>query len=225
MVGLRLTAFRVSVAVLCGYASLLLLGCSTTPSDAEFSSILQETKNLALEDVRLHHACDDDEEVDEARDYQKQKLCEICRQGQHYQPVSYKEDGIRIETCSACGDHGIVVDLSPELQKERCAQIPALESQKSAVQQRFDSFGLHPSWSQGFGLVRQSAEDSWQCTAGNAGRCQAPEQDERNRASATQSSPVVIEHSAPVYSSPPLPGPPVITHCTNFGSTMNCITH
>ncbi len=231
--GQRLSLIRIGAF----FSLCLALGCSPVGRSATVGGLsdeevrgAEELKHLAAEDVMLRHACDDGEEVVQVRDYQKKDICSKCGQGIRTDPASF-EDGYKVETCSACGEHGIVLDLSPQLKRKRCEEIPPLEQQILAAEQKMGSLEESVSSAQLFALARRSAEDLWQCTAGNESGCRALQQVEQSHTSqpvVIQSPPVVIRQPVAVNPqplAPSLPGPPVFTNCTNLGSTMNCITH
>ncbi len=247
--GKKLLPLRISfpLATLCGCAALILWGCSarnpnratrspnrfTVPSNAEVTSSAQEIKHLAAEDVMLRHGCDDGEYVESTmRDYQKAPLCKMCREGKSTFPVS---NDFTVQTCSACGDHGVVVNLSSAKQQENCNQIPGLEQRTQAAEGSVDRLELSVSGQYAFQMARGSAEDLWQCEAGNQEGCRALAQIEQTKESppqVIQPPPTVIIETRPVpmpsFSQPPapvFPSPPVFTNCTNFGPNTNCITH
>jgi hypothetical protein len=140
-------------------------------------SIVEEMRKMAAEDVYLRHGCNDAEYVEaNMRDYQKASICAMCAQGKTSQKVS---DEFTIETCSACGSHGVVVHLSAEEQRKDCGQILPLQQRILAWEQKVDRMGLGVSGSQLSAGARQSAENLWQCTAGNENGCRALEQTQK----------------------------------------------
>jgi hypothetical protein len=167
-------------------AALGLSACfafSNVPSEQEVIANGEKLKDVAAKDVMLHHACDDGEEVDAgARDYQKRGICGLCNQGIAKEPPSFGPDGYQIETCSACGNHGIVLQLSPKLQQERCNEISLLETEKKTAEQAVDNMGLNRSGASYYALARETQENFWECTAGNEEGCQAFKENEQRQA-------------------------------------------